>query len=449
MTPGIIPRQRGDLAKSIGRMVSKELITEEALRTHISSPEFNASLSNAIASYIDSILEVELSGMFGSGKKDAEASGENPLLSVLGDIVSQEAFTQSLSKLIFDIIQNVDVQIPVGNIGGLFEAILKEPERIEDISRAFLSKAAEQNVSVETIASNDVLDALEEIISRELPFIGGKVVEFLKRPEIKKELEKRGIGFLRNIFSKFNSIQRFFITAGQYDITLEENMGEIIDDLTIHIHSMFNDPERTRDMARMVRKALEEKKHLSLKEILNTQRIDSVSRWIAKFLSTIPVSEIRSALESKDLRIHSASVTKYIEPVHIENLLKRILGWRKENAAQGGSVQVVFSKSVFFDSLKSMKVGTLLPVCAESRDRIASYATAQILKLVERKSTDIIEALDVYSLVVRKIDSLDIASVERLLLQVIEKHLKWINLFGAVLGALIGGIQILLNSAGI
>src|SRR6056297_3098392 len=43
-TPGIIPRQRDKLAESIGLMVSRELITEDAIRRQISSPVFKETL---------------------------------------------------------------------------------------------------------------------------------------------------------------------------------------------------------------------------------------------------------------------------------------------------------------------------------------------------------------------------------------------------------------------
>ena len=47
-TPGIIPRQREKLADSIGLMVSRELITEDAIRRQISSPTFQSTLSKRI-----------------------------------------------------------------------------------------------------------------------------------------------------------------------------------------------------------------------------------------------------------------------------------------------------------------------------------------------------------------------------------------------------------------
>jgi uncharacterized membrane protein YheB (UPF0754 family) len=57
------------------------------------------------------------------------------------------------------------------------------------------------------------------------------VCQFLRRHDIRKELESKGRILLRNIFFKLNSFQRIFISAGQYDQTLDEKMPEIIDEL--------------------------------------------------------------------------------------------------------------------------------------------------------------------------------------------------------------------------
>ena len=48
-------------------------------------------------------------------------------------------------------------------------------------------------------------------------------------------------------------------------------------------------------------------------------------------------------------------------------------------------------------------------------------------------------------LVVDKVNGLNVAEVEKLLLMVIARHLKWINLFGALLGAIIGFTQMILR----
>ena len=48
-------------------------------------------------------------------------------------------------------------------------------------------------------------------------------------------------------------------------------------------------------------------------------------------------------------------------------------------------------------------------------------------------------------MVVEKINGLDVAQVEALLLMVIRRHLKWINIFGGILGAVIGFSQLILR----
>ncbi len=113
------------------------------------------------------------------------------------------------------------------------------------------------------------------------------------------------------------------------------------------------------------------------------------------------------------------------------------------------TIQIGFTSSALKERFGSRKIKEIFPVPGHSIAEFSSYVSRNLLQLIEKRSKEIIEALDIYTLVVNKINSLDIASVERLLLQVIEKHLKWINLFGALLGALIGGIQIALRAAGI
>jgi uncharacterized membrane protein YheB (UPF0754 family) len=68
-----------------------------------------------------------------------------------------------------------------------------------------------------------------------------------------------------------------------------------------------------------------------------------------------------------------------------------------------------------------------------------------LTSLVERRLPQLVESLDIQRLVVNRVNSLDVGEVERLLLMVIARHLKWINLFGALLGAVIGGSQVVIG----
>ena len=67
------------------------------------------------------------------------------------------------------------------------------------------------------------------------------VSQFLRRDDIHRELESKGRILLRNIFLKLNTFQRFFISAGQYDMSLEQKMPEIIDELITALESLLKE----------------------------------------------------------------------------------------------------------------------------------------------------------------------------------------------------------------
>jgi len=66
------------------------------------------------------------------------------------------------------------------------------------------------------------------------------ISQYLRRDDIRKELESKGRIILRNIFFKLNSFQRLFISAGQYDQTLEQKIPEIIEDMIVSVESLLN-----------------------------------------------------------------------------------------------------------------------------------------------------------------------------------------------------------------
>ena len=67
------------------------------------------------------------------------------------------------------------------------------------------------------------------------------VTRFLRRDDIRKELEHKGRLIFKGILLKFNSFQRSFVSAGQYEQTLDEKMPEIINDLINSVEQLFQD----------------------------------------------------------------------------------------------------------------------------------------------------------------------------------------------------------------
>jgi uncharacterized membrane protein YheB (UPF0754 family) len=99
----------------------------------------------------------------------------------------------------------------------------------------------------------------------------------------------------------------------------------------------------------------------------------------------------------------------------------------------------------FTSDFGTVTIGEIVGLGEGEKNRVDEAVAEGLTNLVEARLPQLVESLDIRRLVVNRVNSLDVAEVERLLLMVIAKHLKWINLFGALLGALIGGSQVLLS----
>ena len=65
-------------------------------------------------------------------------------------------------------------------------------------------------------------------------------------------------------------------------------------------------------------------------------------------------------------------------------------------------------------------------------------------EVLEKEVPGLVSSLDIRTIVAEKLNSLDLLRLEGLLLSIMEEQFKYINLFGALLGFLIGCCNLLL-----
>jgi uncharacterized membrane-anchored protein YjiN (DUF445 family) len=84
---------------------------------------------------------------------------------------------------------------------------------------------------------------------------------------------------------------------------------------------------------------------------------------------------------------------------------------------------------------------TLFAPDSGKKDHFDAYVRDKALGMVEEQGAAMLRTLDIKTLVSGRIDSLDMLQVEYIVLNVMANQLWWINIFGAILGALIGLFQ--------
>jgi hypothetical protein len=90
-------------------------------------------------------------------------------------------------------------------------------------------------------------------------------------------------------------------------------------------------------------------------------------------------------------------------------------------------------------------LGELLGITGGAKEKLDALLCGRFLAAADSQMERILASLNVRDMVARRIDSLDMITVEKIILDVMANQLKWIDVFGAVLGFLIGLFQALFS----
>jgi uncharacterized membrane protein YheB (UPF0754 family) len=257
------------------------------------------------------------------------------------------------------------------------------------------------------------------------PGLVRRFLQFLMKDEVHQRLEIQGRIFLDNAVQKLSAFQRFFVSAGQYDRTLRERMPELIDDLIGQIEAFLCGP----DMRRRFSSFAEESFLTLASQKTSLEILSQIVSSLAMPYLTMPLGEAVKKLAAGDLRAVIIRVRELItrkDGAGFEQILR--------NAADrmlGEYGDAALSDFFLIDGSK--------------KEQLDVYIGETLLKIADGRIEGILKSINIKALVSDRINSLDMTEVEHIVLDVMDSQLKWINVFGAILGFFIGGLQVLLS----
>ncbi len=469
LTPGIIPKERFELSLNVGRLVSKELLTEDAVFRQISSSSFRDNAAGSISKLVNNLLSVPagkpgrflLDGLK-MNESGADSESGDLIVALINSFLSSEGFNSFSRNMLSSALGYVASRTPSELLGGDIAAVRKivysvldskNRDRFSRLARSVIEKGIHDNFKLYMLLSPKTADSLGKAGVRIYELLFPEIVRWLKEEGTKKELEIRGRLLLKDIFYKLNRIQRFLLSAAQYDKTLEENMGAIVDDLVDIIERDGSGRIVKEKLFSVITSSLKRFSQMSLGEI--------ISAWDGNFWEDYEKAEtfILDRLFSDGFKESvSDRIISFIEDhgsVAVGDLISSLINVEKNTFIESFSRTLIpddmnwkkFASGILsgMPDHETLTLKDLLGLEDDFIDGLIVVLTDIFLVTLERKIPDILESIDVQSLVVDKIDSLDIEKIEDLILEIVKKQLRWINLFGALLGALIGTVQLLLN----
>ena len=178
-TPGILPRERGKLANSIGGMVERELVTPGVLRDRLARTEVRENIGDALGSYTGNVLDRPLSYWIENKDEDF------PLKEILRDFVNSDVFDSFLEEIIknwFSRKEDPSEEVE-GSLGSWIKSRFRDfnsifiPPASQMIKKSFVRQMKREESSIYTRAMESIVEKYPGITLR----------EFLSMGESKKE----------------------------------------------------------------------------------------------------------------------------------------------------------------------------------------------------------------------------------------------------------------------
>jgi uncharacterized membrane protein YheB (UPF0754 family) len=418
-TPGILPRQRRKLADSIGAMVERELLTPDIIRQRLQREDVREGIKNSISRYTGQFLCLPLETLL-------EPAPVSPLkdlaLSIFRGFISSPVYDECIALFSGSLWEN----FWTGDLSrrSFNDVAGREPgEKLTALAEKFIG--TEFTLGAEQISAGAV-SAAEGIYPQAVELL----IRFLNRRNIREWLEEQGRVFLTSVILKLNVFQRFFISTGQYDKTLHERMPEIIDDLIGQLEALLEDPETRQNILRWGR--------------------ESVRRLFSEGPSSQKAAGIFSRMLGRQMDKPLGLLLGNFGGEEMNALVRNFFG-RIKNAVltEDGGEKAASLFTAFTGKLRA-RYGTetlarVLSIEPEQKDTVDSLIRDTVFRIADEQIGAVLGAIDVRAMVSERIDSLDMIRVERIILDVVANQLKWIDVFGALLGFLIGLFQALFS----
>ena len=491
LTPGIIPRRRGELARSIARMVARDLLSPEAVRARLQSETFRVALEAQFRHLRESLLQRPLAG-FAAHARSALQAGDDGELSwpelvrhllhrLLARLVGSRAFIYGVRSLVQRLVDEFAArrlheligreQLTALVTGSLLPALDRDEIRaqVAGLVKNWLQRQRAANLPLDRFLTPETMELLVGMFRRNLPALLDVLFTWLRGPQVRRELEVYGRVILRDILDKLNLMQKVFITAGQYDRSLSERMPEIVTDVIDQAEAATAGAAVREQICGGARRALAQWSSQGMGDLAvdSATKVDElVDHLVARVFAALSGSDVTDAAAApaeeavRGWYSHHGDATvgelaaRYLglQPGAVADFLaNQLLGYlaRPETGQQIAELIPALAGEALREADSAAATTTLaeaFALPAATATRLDGVLTRWAIGFLGERLPAVMDTIDIQSLVVAKIDALDARQVEQLLLTVIARHLKWIKLFGAVIGAVIGLLLIALRA---
>ncbi len=474
LTPGIIPAKRGELAARMGEMVGSHLLTGEDVRQALARPGFRTELKGAVDEKLTAFLDRDL-GPVESLVPDNYRGRFREFIDIMrwrvvrliGDYLRSPAFETSLRGYLRrsgdallardlesfltperyrDLQSHLDARITV---------LLNSPDLAEGVARLVddrIERLLQSDRCLRELLPEDLVEVVFAQVEREIPPLLERFGGLLHDPVFRQRLVTRAqkgiesfvdsLGGLAGLLSGFVNLDKVY-----------EKIPEFLDQAAEEIADWLREERTQQQVSALLRERLGgllDRPIGSFTEKIPYEKVSGMRR----FLRSRAVDAVRSRRAANLTLVLAERFVQRIKDRSFRSLLDQVL---PDNGVERGQEMVAERLLAILRSPEAEKtvdrvlreqiedrfyrrnLGRLsarLP--ADVREELAEAICYQLGEVLCKEVPRLLETLNVARMVEEKVNRLDILKVEGLLLGVMQEQFKYINLFGGLLGFIIG-----------
>lgn len=478
LTPGIIPAKRHELAGNIGAMVGGQLLTPQDIGEALSAERFQEHLRRLISTRVQDLLSRDLGPLlnlvpqrFRVHARIGLRALKHRLRSDVTAYLGSPAFAGAASSLLHEqlasrslneLLQAEDQQGLYALSDKLIEGLLHEPstaERLGGWLDQSLTKAAVSGKTLADFLPAELRQHLAAVVSEQTPQILAHAALILAEAPVRKRIVqaiKSGVDHFIDSLGPMAAMAKGFINMESLDETIHKWLAEREGNLA----DWLRQPEIQERTAQALNQQAQAFFTTRLADLLGKigpeQQQQLCQQAAARLLVFLADQEMRQSLTAalreqieellEQGQVSLAALADKVLPEGREKL-EQVLTEELRVLAESEPLHQLIGKLInsLLDQLAARPAGMLhdlLP--ADVRSGITDYLVLTANRLLVREVPGLTESLRIQELVRNKVDSLDLLRLERLLLSIMEEQFKYINLFGALLGFLIGLLNLVL-----
>jgi len=482
MTPGVIPSKRHVLAENIGEMVGSHLLTSKDIGAALSEEPFQEHLANLVDRRVREIMMRDLGPIGEEIPRKFRAYFKIGVKTLKYQL--QEGVKGYLASDRFEVQLRDWLNLRLEGLADQEINALLAPENRRDIYRLFnaiigdllkgqqmgvwlgdalaqgLRKSAAQGQTLADLVPEGMVPIIKGFVqehsSQILAGLGRQVADPLIRGQVITGV-LGGVDHFLDSLGPMGAMARGFLEKE----TLEQKVGEYLAAKEDDLVAWFSSPEIQQRMAGVLDKSIDDLLTKPLAELLARFSEEDLTRMsreaLTHFMGLLQEEGALNGISAmvhlgmEDLidngRMSFAELGQKFFPDEQGRELREVLIGEVVTMLRSRETKQLVSTMLtsMVDGLLNRPIGILYNLVPHGIRRAFNNAlTMTINRMLLQEVPGVVESLNIKRLVTEKIDRLDLLQLERLLLSIMEEQFKYINLFGAFLGFLLGLINLVL-----